>query len=113
MMNNILEHWQHPFNKGLHPGNRQGTARSEICGDEITLAIHEDGRITDAYFDGEGCTICLGMASLLTHWLIGKSLTEARQFDRASFFALASIPIEKRREGCALVAFDALRQALG
>lgn len=112
-MNNILEHWQHPFNRGIIPGDRQGTTRSEICGDEITLTLHEEGsQIISAYFDGEGCTICLGMASLLTHWLTGRSLTEARQLDRAGFLAFANIPIEKRREGCALVALEALRQAL-
>lgn len=113
-MNNILEHWQHPFNRGIIPSNRQGTARSDVCGDEITLALHEkDGQIIGAYFDGEGCTICLGMASLLTHWLIGRNLADAKQLDRAGFFSLAGIPIKKRREGCALVALDALRQALG
>ncbi len=113
-MNNILEHWRHPFNRGIIPGNRQGTTRSDVCGDEITLTLHEEGRqIIDAYFDGNGCTICLGMASLLTQWLIGKSLTDAKQLNRADFFFFAGIPIEKRREDCALVAFNALQQALG
>jgi nitrogen fixation NifU-like protein len=112
-VNNIFAHWQTPFNKGLQPGTHQGTTRSEICGDEITISLKVvDGLITHATWAGEGCTICLGMASLLTKWLIGKSLQAAGQLTKERFFKLADIPIERRREGCAVVALDALHQAI-
>lgn len=112
-MNNIFAHWQTPFNKGLQPGTHQGTARSEVCGDEITISLKvTNGVITNASWTGEGCTICLGMASLLTKWLIGKTLQAAGQLSQERFFKLADIAIEKRRIGCAVVAFDALRHAL-
>ena len=112
-MNNILAHWKQPFHKSLQLGTHRGTARSEVCGDEITISLKTtEGLITDASWDGEGCTICLGLASLLTKWLVGKTLQSASQLTQERFFKLADITIEKRREGCALVALDALRQAI-
>lgn len=112
-MNNILAHWKQPFNKGLQPGTHLGTARTDVCGDEITISLKvADDCVTVASWDGEGCTICLGFASLLTKWLIGKPLSAIKQLTEDRFFKLADVTIEKRRKDCALVAFKALDKAL-
>ncbi len=114
-MNLILQHWQKPYHRehrsdaDLH-GHSVGT----VCGDEIDLYLFVvDGVIQDAFFNGEGCTISLGMASLLTEWLSGQSIDAARRFTESEVLQLANMEIDRRRHGCALVAFNALQLALG
>jgi len=114
--NVILQHWRQPFHRerksdaDLH-GCGVGAA---ACGDEIDLYLFvEDGAIRDAFFDGDACTICLGMASLVTQYIIGQSIAEVEKLTETDVFQLASdVEIPKTRHGCALVALRALQKAL-
>lgn len=112
-MNVILEHWKHPVQKESRPdADLKGRAVSHACGDEITVYLFVDnGVVRDAYFNGEGCTICLGMASLLTQHLIGLPVDQVRILTDERVLAMAGVEIERRRHGCALVALEALRAA--
>lgn len=86
---------------------------NSVCGDEITIYLYlRESVIANAFFEGDGCTICLGMASLLTQRVFGKTLEEARSLVEADVFRLApDVQIAKNRRGCALVAFQALKDA--
>jgi nitrogen fixation NifU-like protein len=107
--NAILAAWKAPFHRGRPEAfDLHGRAVSPACGDEIDLyLVVGDGMIEDAYFNGNGCVICLGMASLLTEHLIGQSVMVAREMTEEAALALAGMEIDRRRRGCALVAFKA------
>lgn len=76
----ILDNYEHPFHKGLI--NEEGyvlvNSNSDTCIDEINLMVKiENGKIIDAYFDGEACAICTSSTSLMVNKIIGKTLDEA------------------------------------
>ncbi len=114
-MNSIFADWQKPFHKERRPdADLHGRSVGTVCGDEIDLYLFvKDGVVQDAYFDGDACTICLGMASLLTRHIIGHAVGELRRLVADDVFQLASdVEIPMSRYGCALVALQALLTAL-
>lgn len=78
----MLEHYQHPKNKGLINNSNYlcVNMNSESCIDEINLMVKiENNIITDIRFDGEACAICTSSTSIMIDTLIGKSLDEAKK----------------------------------
>ena len=48
------------------------------CGDRIKLQMQvEDGTVKDAKFEGEGCSISMSSASMMTQAIKGKNVDEA------------------------------------
>jgi nitrogen fixation NifU-like protein len=53
------------------------------CGDRIRLTLQiEDGEIKDAKFDGEGCSISMSSASMMTQAIKGQSVETALKLSR-------------------------------
>lgn len=76
----ILEHYQNPKNKGLINDDSfiRVNMNNDSCIDEVDLMVKvEDGKVIDAYFDGEACAICTSSTSIMLDTLIGKSVDEA------------------------------------
>ena len=77
----ILEHYQHPKNKGLIDDDSyiKVNMNNESCIDEVDLMVKiENDIITDIRFDGEACAICTSATSIMIDTLIGKSLKEVK-----------------------------------
>jgi nitrogen fixation NifU-like protein len=113
--NIILDHWVRPVHRGRpERADLHGFSANGACGDEVTMyLLLQGGTVADAYFEGEGCVICLGMASLLVEWLAGHSLDEVEHLTEAETLQMAcGVEIDPRRRGCALMAYHALREAL-
>ena len=52
-----------------------------LCGDRVILAARvEGGRVIEVRFDGRGCALCLGAASILTEAIEGRTLDELEAF---------------------------------
>lgn len=78
----ILEHYQHPKNKGLIDDDTyiKVNMNNESCIDEVDLMVKtENDIITDIRFDGEACAICTSATSIMIDTLIGKSLKEVKE----------------------------------
>ena len=78
----ILEHYQHPKNKGLIEDESYITTNTnnESCIDEINLMVKiEDNKIKDIKFDGEACAICTSSTSIMIDTLIDKTIEEAKE----------------------------------
>ncbi|MCD2138808.1 Fe-S cluster assembly sulfur transfer protein SufU [Salinicoccus halitifaciens] len=75
----IMDHYKNPRNKGvLEAGTMTVDMNNPTCGDAIRLTLDvQDGIVRDAKFDGEGCSISLSSASMMTEAIKGKSLEEA------------------------------------
>lgn len=78
----IMDHYKKPRNKGILQDNSVTIdMNNPTCGDRIHLTLKiEDGIVTDAKFDGEGCSISMSSASMMTETIKGKKLEEALQY---------------------------------
>jgi nitrogen fixation NifU-like protein len=76
----ILDHGRNPRNC-RHPeaANRKAQGDNPLCGDRLTvyLTVDNDGRITDAAFEGRGCAISMASSSLMTEVVRGKTREQA------------------------------------
>ena len=128
----ILDHYRKPRNKGELPEKTvEIHMANPVCGDEIRLQLQiEDGRIVDARHVGQGCSISQAAVSMMTNLLKDKELSEAgvlaEKFtammhgdetmakDRSlgDLRALQGVSKFPVRIKCALLAFDALQEAI-
>ena len=76
----ILDHYRRPRNRGPVESKDARSARRKnpLCGDEMTLAVAfgDDGRVAEARFLGQGCSISQASASMLTQAVRGKTRAE-------------------------------------
>ncbi len=78
----IQDHYRSPRNREkLAPEDQGAVLDNPSCGDRVALKIEwdSDDTIARILFDGEGCSISMASASMLTEILIGKSRSEAIQ----------------------------------
>ena len=128
----ILDHYRKPRNKGELPNKTvEIHMANPVCGDEIRLQLHVEGdRITEARHVGQGCSISQAAVSMMTVLIKEKNLTDAgllaERFtammhgdeevarDRAmgDLRALQGVSKFPVRIKCALLAFDALQEAI-
>ncbi|QDP99956.1 SUF system NifU family Fe-S cluster assembly protein [Lysinibacillus fusiformis] len=75
----IMDHYKNPRNKGsLETDAVTIDMNNPTCGDRIHLTLKvTDGIVEDAKFDGEGCSISMSSASMMTQIVKGKKVDEA------------------------------------
>ena len=75
----IMDHYKKPRNKGsLDNESVTIDMNNPTCGDRIHLTLKvEDGIVEAAKFDGEGCSISMSSASMMTELVKGKKVEEA------------------------------------
>ena len=74
-----MDHYKNPRNKGsLQEDSVTIDMNNPTCGDRLHLTLKvEDGIVKDAKFDGEGCSISMSSASMMTQIIKGKKIEEA------------------------------------
>ncbi len=76
----IMDHYKTPRNRGAIDGGVTIDMNNPTCGDTIRLQLAiEDDIVKDAKFDGEGCSISMASASMMTQAVKGKTVEEALQ----------------------------------
>ena len=126
----ILDHARSPRHFGKLPEvTHSAEGLNPLCGDKLKLylQIDNDGRISNASFEGSGCAISVASASLLTDAITGMRKDEALKFATALISALTGrqtdIELGKLRalEGvrdfpsrvkCATLAWHAMNSAI-
>ncbi|MFX3675366.1 MAG: Fe-S cluster assembly sulfur transfer protein SufU [Paenisporosarcina sp.] len=75
----IMDHYKNPRNKGaLEDGSVTIDMNNPTCGDRIHLTLEVlEGIVENAKFDGEGCSISMSSASMMTQAVKGKTVEEA------------------------------------
>lgn len=75
----IMDHYKNPRNRGvLENDSLTINMNNPTCGDRIQLTLKiDDGKVTDARFEGEGCSISMSSASMMTQAIKGKSIEDA------------------------------------
>lgn len=76
----IIDHGRRPRNfTSMDNATRVKEGFNPLCGDRVTIFIHDkENYIKDISFQGCGCAISMASASLMTEFLKGKTLAEAR-----------------------------------
>lgn len=130
----ILDHYRNPRNKTeLDHHTVEVHMANPVCGDEIKLQLELDEgqeEIVRASFRGQGCSISQAAVSMMTVLLKGRRLDEAQGLARrftqmmhgdtdaardkslGDLRALQGVSKFPVRIKCALLGFDALREAL-
>tara|TARA_B100001245_G_scaffold1397_1_gene1112 strand:+ start:12990 stop:13373 length:384 start_codon:yes stop_codon:yes gene_type:complete len=111
----VLDHYENPRNVGKM--NREdsdvgtGMVGAPACGDVMQLQIKvEDDVIVDAKFKTYGCGSAIASSSLLTEWVKGKSLQEAKEIKNTEIVDALSLPPVKIH--CSVLAEDAIKSAI-
>ncbi|SHH33001.1 Fe-S cluster assembly sulfur transfer protein SufU [Virgibacillus chiguensis] len=75
----IMDHYKNPRNKGNLDGDTLTVdMNNPTCGDRIQLNMQvEDGIVKDAKFEGEGCSISMASASMMTQAIKGLEVEKA------------------------------------
>jgi nitrogen fixation NifU-like protein len=115
----LLDHYRTPRRRGqLDPTGGPGEVRSveeynPLCGDRVTLWLRVDGgRVAQARFEGRGCALCLGAASILCEVIEGRATADLAALDRAAFLDELESEPRPARLKCALLPWMAFRRAL-
>jgi nitrogen fixation NifU-like protein len=110
----ILDHFESPYHKGtLACASCQHAERNPICGDQLTLQLQiGDGKVQQAYFDGNGCAISQAAASILCEHIEGRSVEDLRQFSAKEMLQLLQVPLTPSRQKCGLLGFKVLKTML-
>lgn len=112
----VIDHYENPRNVGNLDKNAKnvgtGMVGAPACGDVMRLQIQvgDDGIIEDAKFKTYGCGSAIASSSLVTEWLKGKTLDEARaikNLDIAKELALPPVKVH-----CSVLAEDAIKAAI-
>jgi nitrogen fixation NifU-like protein len=80
----IMDHYKNPRNRGvLENENVTVNLNNPTCGDRVQLTMKvEDGIVQDAKFEGEGCSISMSSASMMTQAVKGKKIEEALKLSK-------------------------------
>ncbi len=110
----ILDHYQFPHNKGLlESPDAQCSLSNPTCGDSMKITINlNDTHITDCKFDGQACAISTASASLLTDFVLHKSMDEVMKLTAQDILTLLNIELSPIRLKCALLPLEGIQTAL-
>ncbi len=126
----IMDHYKNPRNRGkFEDGGLTVDLNNPTCGDRISLQLKvEDGIVKDARFSGEGCSISMSSASMMTEAVKGRTYEEAMDLanrfsslmkgepaefeDYEDLEALSGVNKFPARIKCATLAWNALKKGI-
>ncbi|MFL2871704.1 MAG: Fe-S cluster assembly scaffold IscU [Pseudohongiellaceae bacterium] len=112
----VLDHYENPRNVGKLDDDDAnvgtGMVGAPACGDVMRLQIKVDdeGVIEDAKFKTYGCGSAIASSSLLTEWVKGRSLDQAKEIKNKDIADELGLPPVKIH--CSVLAEDAIQAAI-
>ena len=112
----VLDHYENPRNVGVLDEQSKnvgtGMVGAPACGDVMKLQIQvsDEGVIEQARFKTYGCGSAIASSSLLTEWVKGKTLDEAKQIKNTDIAEELALPPVKIH--CSVLAEDAIKAAI-
>src|SRR5579859_7180337 len=113
-IDNILDHYDNPRNRRfLESAEIEASGGNPGCGDIVVMYARVDngGRISEASFQGEGCTISQAAASMLTEELRGRTLDEVRAMSFENVIEEMGREVVSTRTRCATLALTIMKNA--
>ncbi len=111
----VLDHYENPRNVGSFENEDNigtGMVGAPACGDvmKLQIKVSDDGIIEDAVFKTYGCGSAIASSSLLTEWVKGKTLDEAKAIKNTDIAEELALPPVKIH--CSVLAEDAINAAI-
>ena len=112
----VIDHYENPRNVGKMDVKASnvgtGMVGAPACGDVMKLQIQvsDDGIIEDAKFKTYGCGSAIASSSLLTEWVKGRTLDEAKMIKNTELAEELALPPVKIH--CSVLAEDAIKAAI-
>lgn len=112
----LMELYSNPKNVGSLDEKDENVGTSVVgapsCGDVIKLQIKvdEEGKISDAKFKTFGCGAAIASSALITDWVQGKTLSEAKKIKNQDVAEYLSLPPVKAH--CSVLAEEAIEKAI-
>ncbi|HEY3449270.1 MAG TPA: Fe-S cluster assembly scaffold IscU [Myxococcales bacterium] len=112
----VIDHYENPRNVGTMDKEDAnvgtGLVGAPACGDvmRLQLKISDSGLIEDAKFKTFGCGSAIASSSLVTEWVKGKTVDEARTITNQQIAEELALPPVKIH--CSVLAEDAIRAAI-
>ena len=111
----VIDHYENPRNVGSFSKDEEGVGTGMVgapaCGDVMKLQIKvTDGIISDAKFKTYGCGSAIASSSLVTEWVKGRTLDEARKITNSAIAEELALPPVKIH--CSILAEDAVKAAI-
>ncbi len=112
----VIEHYERPRNVGSMDQEDAnvgtGMVGAPACGDVMRLQIqvNDDGVIEDAKFKTYGCGSAIASSSLLTEWVKGRTLEQAKEIKNTEIAEELALPPVKVH--CSVLAEDAIKAAI-
>ncbi|MBM0066218.1 Fe-S cluster assembly sulfur transfer protein SufU [Alkalicoccobacillus gibsonii] len=128
----IMDHYKNPRNQGVFSDDTLTVnLNNPTCGDRVQIQMKvEDGQVEAAKFEGEGCSISMASASMMTQAIKGMKVEDALKmseifsnmmlgkdydedlFDLGDIEALQGVTKFPARIKCATLAWKAMEQGL-
>ncbi len=111
----VLDHYEDPYHRGhCKRATHQHEDDNPLCGDvvQVELRVEPDGKITEAWFDGDGCCISQASASMLMEKIEGKTVEEVQQFTADQMLELFGARLTPNRQKCCLLSWRVLQSAV-
>jgi nitrogen fixation protein NifU and related proteins len=108
----IIDRYKNPHYRGnLDPHDITYEDDNPLCGDHIRidLRVDDDEIVTEAVFDGKGCSISQASADLLVEAVIGQSLEDVKKINKDDILDLLGIDLGPVRLKCALLSLKVLK----
>lgn len=112
----VMDHYENPRNVGVlnkdDANVGTGMVGAPACGDVMRLQIQvsDDGVIENAVFKTYGCGSAIASSSLVTEWMKGKTLDQAKQIKNLDIAEELALPPVKVH--CSVLAEDAISAAV-
>lgn len=108
----IIDRYKNPLYRGsLDPHDLGYEDDNPLCGDHIRIEmrVNEDGIVSEAVFDGKGCSISQASADLLIEYVIGKQIDEVKEISKEVVLDMLGIELGPVRLKCALLSLKVLK----
>ncbi len=111
----VLDHYESPYHRGpLVGASHAHEDDNPLCGDvvRVELAIDDDRKVRQAWFQGDGCCISQASASMLMEAIEGKTVDEVKQFSAQDMLELYRARLTPNRQKCCLLSWRVIQGAL-
>lgn len=108
----IVDRYKNPQYRGtLEPHDITFEDDNPLCGDHIRvdLRVDENGMVTEAVFDGQGCAISQASADMLMESIQGKSLEDVKAISKEDLLEMLGLELGPVRLKCALLSLKVLK----
>lgn len=109
----IKDHYADPKHVGkLRDFTHTAKVSNLACGDEITIYLKvKDNKIVEISHETEGCAIIIATASILSEYLLNKSISAISLLNKEEIEKLIEFEVGPSRESCIVMPLEAVKTA--